>query len=119
MAEYSKARIVAFRIERGHVTRKDEEVGSRGACAGVCHGDCSRNIVKPGLRGRLVLDCRVELARIGRDPALDQAAAADVHRAVEILSVEMVGVDIVKEVGGGDRRMGLVESDDDSPGAGL
>ena len=60
-------------------------------------------------------DRRIELAGVAGDPALDQPAVArERHGAVEGLAVEAVRIDIVEEVGGGDRRMAPVERDDDA-----
>ena len=41
------------------------------------------------------------------------------HRAVEILAVEAVAVDIMEEIGGGDRRSAAIEGDDDTAKAGV
>ena len=63
--------------------------------------------LSPVFDGRLVRDRRIELARVAAHAALDQPAIAHMHRAVEGLAVEPVGVDIMEEVGGGDRRVDL------------
>ena len=42
-----------------------------------------------------------------------------VHRAVEGLAVEAVGIDIMEEIGGRDRRVAAVERDDDPAEAGI
>src|SRR4051812_30582567 len=88
------------RVEAGHIRYQDEEVGPGGPGAGVGHGDRSSSIVKAGLASRLVRDRRVELARVGGDPALDQPAISDMHRAVEVLAVKAMGIDVVEEIGG-------------------
>src|SRR5512144_263977 len=98
MPEYCKAGLVRRRVERRKVARQDEEVGPRRARAGIRHRDGSRHIVEAGLRRGLMADGREELARVARDPALDEAAVADMHCPVEGLAIEMVSVGIVKEV---------------------
>ena len=105
-------------IERRHVGHEDEEVGARCPRPGAGHGDCARNITDAGLAGRLVGDWREQLAGIGRDAALDQAAVSavgdrHVHCTVEVLAIEAVRVDVTEEVGRGDRRPAPVECDDD------
>ena len=54
-----------------------------------------------------------------RTPPWIRPPLADAHRAVEGLAVEAVRVDVAEEVGGGDRRVGLVERDDDAAQAGV
>ena len=101
------------------IVQQDEEVGARGAGAAVRHGDGAGNIVQAGLAGRLVRDRREQLARVAPHAALDEVARGAVHGAVEALAVEPVGVDIMEEVGGGDRRMGAVDGDHDPAEAGV
>ena len=73
---------------------------------------------------RLMRDRRIKLARVSRDAALDQPAVGAVcvrrvHRPVEILTVVAVGIDVMEEVGGRDRRMAAIQRDDNSPEAGF
>ena len=44
---------------------------------------------------------------------MDKAAVADPQRAVEALAVEAVGVDVAKEIAGGDRCVQAVDRDHD------
>ena len=122
MTEGSEAGCIALRVagvERGNVGHQDEEVGACGPGAGVGHGNRTGHIVESRLGRGLVGDRRVELASVGADATLDQFARLAVHRPVESLPIEAMRVHIVEEVGGGHRRVGPVERDDDAAEAGL
>ena len=47
------------------------------------------------------------------------AALAELHRPIKALAVEAAGIDISEEVLGGDRRMAVIEREDDAAGTGV
>lgn len=75
-------------------------------------------MVKPRLAGRLVRDRGVHEPVCAPDSSLDESLLVVIlppRSAVEECAVEAMGIDVMDEVGGRDRRVPRIESEDDRP----